>query len=74
MDAYEQAFVQGLAYVWGRNDQARETAGRLAGADTNSYEFATAWAELVRKDGSRPDLSGAFVNFRAGRALDAARQ
>jgi hypothetical protein len=69
MNEYEFAFAQGLAYAWGRNDQKNETAGRLAGPDVDSYKFATAWAELVAQGGSRPDLSGGFAAFRAGRPL-----
>jgi len=74
MDTYEFAFAQGLAYVWGRNDQKNETAGRLAGPDANSYEFAKAWAELCAENGSRPDLGGAFEAFRDGRPLREGRR
>jgi hypothetical protein len=66
-------YGQALAYVWGRNDQKNETSGRLAGPDVDSVAFATAWADLCARGGSRPDLSGAFDNFRAGRELDAPR-
>jgi hypothetical protein len=69
MSEYDQAFLQGLSYVWGRNDQKNETAGRLAGPDTDSYRFATEWANLVREGGSRPDLGGAFEAFRDGRPI-----
>jgi len=71
---YEFAFVRGLAYVWGRNDQKNETEGRLAGPDVDSYKFATAWAELVVQDTSRPALDGAFDAFRAGRPIAEGRQ
>ena len=74
MNDFNLAKAQALAYVWGRNDQKNETAGRLAGPDADSVEFSNRWAEVVARGGSRPDLSGAFDNFRAGRELDAPRQ
>jgi len=73
-DDYNLTFGKALAYVWGRNDQKNETAGVLAGPDADSFAFAKAWADLCARGGSRPDFSGAFDNFRAGRELDAARE
>ena len=74
MDTFSMAYAQGLAYVWGRNDQKNETAGVLAGPDVDSVKFATEWAELVAENASRPDLGGAFEAFRDGRPMREGRR